>query len=137
SAEKIAQGFVGSITMGTGQFCVNPGLVLAIEGDGLDRFIKAASAALTDISAGVMLNDRICAAYGDGVAELAKHDGVQMVARGESSEGKTGFCGQATLLATTADYFIANPAIQEEVFGPASLIVKCKSSAEIINVVNM
>lgn len=137
SAEKIAQGFVGSVTLGTGQFCVNPGLVLAMEGEGLDRFIKAASAALTDIGAGVMLNDRICSSYGEGVAELGKHDGVEVVARGESTDGKSGFCGQATLMTTTADYFIANPGIQEEVFGPASLVVKCKTIADVMNVVSM
>ncbi len=137
SAEQIAQGFVGSVTLGTGQFCVNPGLVLAMEGEGLDRFIKAASDALADVAAGVMLNDRICSSYGEGVAEFCKHEGVEVVARGEGIEGKAGFCGQATLLTTTAGYFVANPGIQEEVFGPASLVVKCKNLTDILNVVNM
>ena len=136
SAETIAQGFVGSVNLGTGQFCVNPGLVIALEDENLDTFISAASSALADVQAGVMLNQRICEAYTEGLKEYSGHDGVDIISSGGSADGKEGYCGQATLMTTSAAYFLQNTAIHEEVFGPASLIVKCKSKDEILQVIS-
>ncbi len=135
NADGIATGFVGSLTLGTGQFCVNPGLVIAIDDDNLQTFITTASAAVAEVQAGVMLNERICTAYCDGLQEYSSHDGVEVISAGGSAEGQDGYCGQATLMTATADYFLQNTAIHEEVFGPASLIVKCKNKDEILRVV--
>ncbi len=136
NAAAIAQGFVGSVTLGIGQFCVKPGLIIAVEGEGLSTFIKETSALLSQVQAGVMLNERIHGAFGAGINLFRQHDGVELICAGASSEGKDGFCAQATLLSTTADYFLQNPGIHEEVFGPASLIIRCRNHKDVMAVVS-
>ena len=121
--------FVGSLTMGAGQFCTNPGLVLAIEGEGLDAFVAAASAALVEADAGTMLTTGIHDAYTKGVDALASKPGVEEVARGKVGNGITR--GQAALFATTADAFLAEKSLGHEVFGASSVIVKCRDEAEL------
>ena len=56
------------------------------------------------------------------------------MAVGEAPAGKSGFCGQATLLTVSATDFIANHALAEEMFGPASLLVRCRNSGELLAV---
>jgi NADP-dependent aldehyde dehydrogenase len=131
SAEQVAEAFVTSLNMGVGQFCTNPGLVLAIESPALERFIDATSACLAKQPAGVMLNEGIQQAYSNGVAAISSQPGVVKQAVGESHEGKSGFCGQSTLMTVSAVDFIANPELTEEMFGPASLLITCKDLEEL------
>jgi NADP-dependent aldehyde dehydrogenase len=135
NAEKIAEGFVGSLNMGVGQFCTNPGLVLAIEGEGLNRFIDSAADRLAQLPAGVMLNEGIQRAYNENVATIAGQHGVEKKAVGEDQGGKPGYCGQPILLTVSAADFIANPRLTEEMFGPASLVVKCRNLCEMVSAV--
>ncbi|GAB3458337.1 aldehyde dehydrogenase (NADP(+)) [Massilia terrae] len=128
NAAKLAQGFVDSLTLGVGQFCTNPGLVLALEGADLDAFRAAAAAALQPKGAGTMLTAGIHKAYRDGVARRAGIDGVTEVAVG-SAEG-TGCAAQAALYECSAATFLADPALEDEVFGPSSLIIRCRDIAE-------
>ncbi|AUW59636.1 aldehyde dehydrogenase (NADP(+)) [Sphingobium sp. SCG-1] len=124
--------FVGSLTMGAGQFCTNPGLLLAIEGDGLDDFISAAGGALTANVGGTMLTPGIQAAYKKGIETLASHSDVETIARGQAGDGVT--CGQAALFVTTASAFLADEALGHEVFGASSLLVRCRDEAELRDV---
>jgi NADP-dependent aldehyde dehydrogenase len=135
NAEGIAAGFVGSLTLGVGQFCVNPGVALAIQGPALDRFCAAASAALAKVPAGVMLNEGIAAAYQKGTMHLAAQSGVELVGSGEAVGDKAGFCTQAQLFKVTAEAFLANPHLQEEVFGHVSVLVSCVDQAQLLAVV--
>ncbi|WP_346839543.1 aldehyde dehydrogenase (NADP(+)) [Microbulbifer sp. SAOS-129_SWC] len=135
SAESIAAGFVGSLTLGTGQFCVNPGLVLAVEGDGLEQFIAATGEALAKVGAGVMLNKNTRQGYQSGVAKLRDQAGVEQVAAGEAAGEDGGFTCQAGLLTVCAKDFLANRELQEEVFGPMSLVVKCRDRAELLQAI--
>ena len=135
-AESIAKGFVGSLTLGTGQFCVNPGLVLALEGPELQAFIDATAANLGDTASGVMLNDRICAAYREGVDAFTDIEGVEVVARGEPSTNNGGHYCQALLLRTSAENFINRQTLHEEIFGPASLVVACRDEQELLAALN-
>jgi NADP-dependent aldehyde dehydrogenase len=131
SAEQVAEGFVASLNMGVGQFCTNPGLVLAMESPALERFISTTTATMTKQPAGVMLNEGIQQAYNKGVATISGQPGVVKQAVGEALEGKSGFCGQPTLMTVSAADFIANPELSEEMFGPASLLIKCKNLTEL------
>lgn len=135
-AELIAEGFVGSLTLGTGQFCVNPGLVLAVEGEELDRFIQATGDALAKVPAGVMLNKNTQAGYQSGVARLRDQPGVEQVAAGEPAGSEAGFTCQAGLLTVSAKEFLSNHSLQEEVFGPMSLVVKCRDRDELLQAVS-
>jgi NAD-dependent aldehyde dehydrogenases len=126
--EALGTAFVGSLTMGAGQFCTNPGLVLAIEGEGLDAFIAAATGGVSGAQPQTMLTAGIAAAYAKGVEKLAGTPGVETLAKG--GEGNRTH-GSAFLFQTTADKFLADKAIGEEVFGASSVIVRCKDEAEL------
>ncbi|GGA38082.1 aldehyde dehydrogenase (NADP(+)) [Sphingomonas psychrolutea] len=125
--------FVGSLTMGAGQFCTNPGLVLAIDGEGLDAFVTAASHAVVEADAGLMLTTGIHAAYQHGVDALAGRPEVETVARGKAGNGITR--GQAAFFSTTAAAFLAEKALGHEVFGASSILVKCQDEAELARVI--
>ncbi|MDF2600861.1 MAG: Aldehyde Dehydrogenase [Methylobacterium brachiatum] len=71
--EAIGRAFAASLTLGAGQFCTNPGLILAVPGPGLDAFLASATAALRETPAATMLTPGIHKAYCEGVARLAGH----------------------------------------------------------------
>jgi NADP-dependent aldehyde dehydrogenase len=133
-AEAIAQGFITSLTMGSGQFCTNPGLVIAIDSPALDRFVKAATEALSPTQPTVMLTPGIHAAYEKGLAELSSHDGVTLLGRGAESSGK--HCARGALLSIPAGRFIGDEVASREVFGSASLIVRCADIDEVAAVLD-
>jgi NADP-dependent aldehyde dehydrogenase len=132
NAAKLAQEFVDSITLGAGQFCTNPGLVIGLAGEAFDAFRAAAGAALKVKMAGTMLTAGIHKAYQDGVERREGIAGVQLVARG-NPEG-AGCAAQAALYQSDADTYLDNPALEEEIFGPSSLMVSCRDEAELLEV---
>ncbi|MBT9300134.1 aldehyde dehydrogenase (NADP(+)) [Pseudomonas sp. TAE6080] len=125
--EALAQGFVTSLTLGAGQFCTNPGLVIAVQGAALERFISLASEQLKERPAQTMLTPGIFNAYETGVGTLAEH--AQHVASGLAAQGPNQ-C-QAQLFTTHAQDFLANPRLQAEIFGAASLVVQCANDNEV------
>ena len=127
-AEDIAAGFAGSLTLGVGQMCTNPGLVLALAGPELDRFTTAASQALAGGAAVTMLSPGIAGNFQRGVAQLKDQPNVSTVALAPQEEGK----GAPALFVTTGAAFLAQHALGEEIFGPASLVVACKDVAELL-----
>jgi NADP-dependent aldehyde dehydrogenase len=132
-AEAIASGFVASLTMGTGQFCTNPGLVLAIDGAELDRFVKAAVEELANTVAGQMLSSAICSNYDKGVERLKSRSNVLHLANGTAAAGG-GALGRSALFEVNAQHFIADAGLAEEVFGPSSLVIRCRDSAELAQI---
>ena len=83
AAAELGAAFVGSLTLGAGQFCTNPGIVIGIDGPDLDRFTAAARDAVAATPPAPMLTGRIAASYADGVARLAAHPGTELVAHAE------------------------------------------------------
>ncbi|MGV2290150.1 aldehyde dehydrogenase (NADP(+)) [Trinickia sp. YCB016] len=130
--EAIAQGFVDSLTLGVGQFCTNPGLLIALESAELDRFVDAAARGLTQKTAQTMLTAGIAAAYQDGIDARAETADVTRVADGASSDAHC--AARAALFRTTAAQFLANEHLQDEIFGPSSLIVACRDVDELSRV---
>jgi alpha-ketoglutaric semialdehyde dehydrogenase len=129
-AEALGKEFVGSLTLGVGQFCTNPGLVFALDGPELQQFVESASAALKQVQPAVMLTPGIHNAYERGVDELLKHQKLASVARGMESQGK--HCGRAALFATTAADLARHPEVAHEVFGASSIVVRARSEAELM-----
>jgi NADP-dependent aldehyde dehydrogenase len=121
-AERIGREFAGSLTLGVGQFCTNPGLVLAIDGPGLDTFSAAATAALNDMQPATMLSASIASSFRRGVEALKGHASVTTLVRLEHEEHQ----GHAALFRVDGAEFIARKELHEEVFGPASLLVVCR-----------
>ena len=132
NASAIASGFAGSLAMGAGQFCTNPGLVIGLAGEDLNRFIEAASAAISELPAQTMLTEGIHAAYVKGVEGFSANEAVAQTAKGQTSDAPTQ-C-QATLFRTTAKEFLADDSLSAEVFGSTSLVVECGSVEELIAV---
>lgn len=128
----LAGAFVDSLTMGVGQFCTNPGLVIGVAGPQLDAFRAAATAALQLKPAGTMLTAGIHTAYTDAVGIRAGIAGVTLVAHG-SSDG-AGCAAKAALYECDAATFLANPALEEEIFGPVSLLIACQDEGELLAV---
>lgn len=122
-AEAIAQGFAESLTLGVGQFCTNPGLLLALDGPGLQRFIDAALPLLAAKQAGTMLTPGIRSAFEAGAARLREQPGVETLVQ-----------GAAQLCVADAARFMANSLLHEEVFGPAALLLRCRDEAELLAV---
>lgn len=122
----IATGWAGSLTMGAGQFCTNPGVVIAIDGADTDAFTKAATAALEGVGAQTMLTDGIANAYRKGRERIAASTGV--------TEVLTSTCDMRNatpyLYSVTGAEWLGNHELGEEVFGPLGMIITVKDFAE-------
>lgn len=128
-AETLASGFVGSLQLGAGQFCTNPGLILGLDGPRLDRFAEQVGQILIQAEPQTMLTPGIHQAYEEGVNRLSRAEGVKILATGMDSTGPNR-C-QPQLFRTTASHFLANESLQQEVFGACALIVSCQDEAEL------
>ncbi|TDV16511.1 aldehyde dehydrogenase (NADP(+)) [Paraburkholderia caballeronis] len=130
--DALATAFVDSLTLGVGQFCTNPGLVLAIDGPDLKRFAETAAAALAQKQSQTMLTAGIAAAYDDGVNTRAQTAGVEQIAQGAASAAPGG--ARPVLFRAAAELLIGTPSLEDEIFGPTSLIVACRDEAELARV---
>ncbi|MBY4895674.1 aldehyde dehydrogenase (NADP(+)) [Cupriavidus sp. AU9028] len=126
--EQIARDLVDSLVMGVGQFCTNPGLVLAVDGPDLEAFRTAAAAALGAKPAATMLTAGIHAAYEQGISSFGQINGLQQVACGVKGSGPNQAC--PAMFETTAAQFIADHRMQAEVFGPSTVLVRCRDLQE-------
>lgn len=122
----IAVGWSGSLTMGAGQFCTNPGVVVVEDGADADAFEIASAAALSKVAAQPMLTNGIADAYRAGTARTKTTSSVKELVGTESPN-----CEAAPNLFTcSADDWIANENLREEVFGPLGIIVRAKDAAQ-------
>lgn len=129
----LAESFVASLTMGAGQFCTNPGLVIGLDSPDLDAFVATAGKVLEGSKSSTMLTPGIHAAFEKGVGALAGHDAVRTVARGCAGDGANQAVG--ALFETSAEQFLADSALGNEVFGASSIVVRCRDTAELAKVV--
>lgn len=128
AAEELAAAYVGSLSLGAGQFCTNPGIVLAAAGEAATRFIAAVAEALPGIPAQTMLTQGIQSAFAKGAAAIGGLAGARLVGTGA---GGASTCGQAQVYTVSGADFRADPAFGHEVFGPSSIIVVCADLDEI------
>ena len=133
-AEALGKAFIGSLTLGAGQFCTNPGLVIAIDGPDLDRFIAAASAALAASEPATMLSPGIFKAYGEGVATLDAHARAKRLGAGKQTAAPN--AGVSALFGVDADVFARDAALSHEVFGASSMVVRCRDEVELASVLD-
>ncbi|HVI48691.1 MAG TPA: aldehyde dehydrogenase (NADP(+)) [Chitinophaga sp.] len=134
-AEQVAQQYAASITLGTGQFCTNPGLLLALEGEATERFAAALQQQLAATTPSAMLNRSICYHYYENREQLARKTGVETLFAGVSLVEQTQ--GSAALYRVSGKHFTTNQELQQEVFGPASLLVVCSDEEELQQAVQM
>ncbi|WP_310532706.1 aldehyde dehydrogenase (NADP(+)) [Novosphingobium sp.] len=132
-ASRLGADFVASLTLGAGQFCTNPGLVIVHEGGGLEDFLEAARGALDVTMRQPMLTPQIEDAYLDGIASLEWNPAAARVDGGgpvHTSERPGG-----VLFQTTAAAFLNDKAFGREIFGAAAVIVRCSSFEDMHHVI--
>jgi len=127
--EAIANGLAASVTLGAGQFCTNPGLVF-IPDVGSEEFIARMSALMAAASPFTMLTSTICSAYREGTMALNANARVRLVSAGQS--GIQDAAARASLFETDANSFLEDRSLCTEVFGPATLLIKYSSRAQLI-----
>ncbi|MDR7126138.1 aldehyde dehydrogenase (NADP(+)) [Pseudotabrizicola sp. 4114] len=124
--EALAKGWAGSLTMGAGQFCTNPGIAVVIDGPEADAFATAAKAALEPVAAQTMLTDGMAEAYRTGRDRVAAGTGVRSLL--------TTMCdaraATPNLFEVSGTDWLADHMLAEEVFGPLGLIIRVRDAAE-------
>ncbi len=125
SAIDIAKMYAGSITLGVGQFCTNPGLIIGIEGDALEKFATALGDEIKKISGAKMLHPGIAHAFRDKKTLALTQEMVRVVAESEVTENVDEQMGIPIIATTTGETFLNNPVLHQEVFGPYSIIIRC------------
>ena len=133
-ATGIAKNYAGSITLGVGQFCTKPGLIIGIEGDGLQTFIHDLGKAIQQIPPGVMLHPGISKAYAERKSAALLQEDVHLVAESEIRSDGDRQTGLPTIATASGQAFLNNPVLHQEVFGPYSIIIRCKNMIEMIEV---
>jgi NADP-dependent aldehyde dehydrogenase len=129
---EIAAGYAGSLTLGAGQFCTNPGLLFVPEESPL---LPAIADAIRASTGGPMLSKRIFAGYQDAVAEAEAHQGVSELASGMPGEGPWG--ATPHVFSTTLKEFAGDlTALSRERFGPAGLVITYSSAEELLPVLH-
>lgn len=117
---EIGIGWAQSLTMGAGQFCTNPGIAVAQEGEDGDAFLKATAEALAKVSPQTMLTDGIAAAYKSGKERFDMHKNVRTILSGPTAEREA----SPDLFEVSAEDFILDRTLGEEVFGPLGLVIR-------------
>jgi 2,5-dioxopentanoate dehydrogenase len=145
-ATEVAKILAGSITLGVGQFCTNPGIIIAIDNEDLKLFKQILADEIKKVGPEKMLHEGIAKNYAEKKEKAISQDEVDIVYKPEVTAGSrvvqddraagterapsTEISGSPFIASTTARTFISNPILQQEVFGPYSIIVQCSSVQE-------
>jgi 2,5-dioxopentanoate dehydrogenase len=141
---EVAKAYAGSITLGVGQFCTNPGLLIGIDNEDLQEFINSLGDQIAKVPPADMLNTGIFKNYVEKRANMLAQENVEMVAvtqkplEGidhipddfEATKGSLIIPAMPTLASATAQAFLNNPILHQEVFGPYSMVIRCRDIAE-------
>ncbi|MFT3747907.1 MAG: aldehyde dehydrogenase (NADP(+)) [Agriterribacter sp.] len=130
NAEALAKTYAASVTLGMGQFCTNPGLLLAVKSKGLDSFLSLLGKEIEAIIPQKMLHKGIQESFARGLNEALAQKGIQKV--GQSARQPADGEAYPTIASVSAENFLQNPHLREEVFGPYSLVITCDSKAQLI-----
>jgi len=125
-----AQQFAASVTLGVGQFCTNPGMMVTTKSEGYEKFIEDLKSQFQISSGGVMLTKGIQEAFQNGLARHLEDDQVTVLAKGKDGSGVTAVA--PVLLKTDFAAITNNHDLSEEIFGPASVLVEAQSKAELL-----
>lgn len=125
---ELAEGLKQSVTLGTGQFCTNPGLVVGVRGEAFEKFLVRADELFAAAPPGTMLNRGILRGYTEGVERVRRltKRGAGGVAADESRTQATAY-----IFSTDASTFLDRHELGEEVFGPSTLVVGCEDLEEL------
>ena len=130
---ELAKMIAGSITLGSGQFCTNPGLLIGVDNTLLEPFKQCLGEEISAIASSTMLNKRILDNYEQKKSEAIRQNSVISLSNNsDDSENK----GTPLVASVESEVFVTNPKLQEEVFGPYSLVVNCSDRTQLDHVVD-
>jgi len=124
-SESLAKTYASSITLGTGQFCTNPGLIIGIKGNDLTNFISTLANEIVKIEPSCMLHPNIYGAYESNKAKALAQPELSVVANYDT-DVKENYARQA-ITTVEGKTFLANTTLHQEVFGPFSMVVQCEN----------
>ena len=124
-AETIASGYAAALTLGNGQFCTNPGLLIHLDDEIKDSFHASLKNAFTNTKSGVMLAENIEQAYLAGIAARKRLNGLEVMAEG--MEAVAPAQQQPVLFRTTLAEYNSHPELEEELFGPSGIVIETDS----------
>lgn len=128
-ADFWAEQYAGSITAGCGQFCTNPGLILGIESTDLNNFVEKLGKNLSNLAPSVMLSPGIQHQYEASKTEVLEQEGYSEVSK-YNGDLQPNF-GRQQVITVSGANFLQNKNFHKEVFGPFSVVVKCKDKTEL------
>lgn len=128
NAASLAKTYGGSITLSMGQFCTNPGLMFGIESDALDHFLELLGQEIISVKPARMLSASIQRSYTERMDKALSQEGVQY-RQAEVAVGELEALPQ--IASVSGSVFLNNQVLHEEVFGPYSIMVKCKDREEL------
>ncbi|CAM1342501.1 aldehyde dehydrogenase (NADP(+)) [Tenacibaculum aestuarii] len=133
-AENLATTYANSITLGTGQFCTNPGLILGIKSYALDSFISSLAKKIVEINPTCMLHPNIVGAYENNKTKAIAQEGLAVIANYKENTQPN----YASQVVTTVEgkTFLDNPTLHQEVFGPYSMIVQCEDEKQLEEIIS-
>jgi NADP-dependent aldehyde dehydrogenase len=129
--DQIAAGLKNSVTLGVGQFCTKPGIVVGLDDPQTAKFAESFCTLMKQAPAGVLLHAGIQSAYVKGVKEVGQISGVKTTT--SESSGATIGATPAVFL-TSDDAFLANPRLGEELFGPSTVLVTASSREQLLGI---
>ena len=129
-AASIADGLVNSVTLGSGQFCTNPGLILMQDSASTRAFIQSVTEKMAAAPAGTLLNAAIENGVERAVNQTKSNPNITLLTGGAVQTDSAFFCYRNTVLQTTAAAIRADECLQVEHFGPVTLFVLCADDAD-------
>lgn len=129
-----AKVYAGSITLGSGQFCTNPGLILAVKSGGLDRFMYELSIEFIKIDPTCMLHPNIKRSYDQNKQKMENQSGLKTLATIDASLAPN--VGRPAVTTIDGSDFLKNPQLHQEVFGPFSMVVQARDEGELEEILN-
>ncbi|WP_075341643.1 aldehyde dehydrogenase (NADP(+)) [Tenacibaculum agarivorans] len=130
---EIANTYANSITLGTGQFCTNPGLILGVEGEDLTHFMNELGTKIKEVNPSCMLHPNIHSAYESGKQRAIQQEKVNVVGSLDT-EVQTNYASQV-VATVSGKTFLENTALHHEVFGPFSIVVGCENIEELEEII--
>ena len=134
--KEIAEQYAASITLGAGQFCTNPGLLIAVKSPVTDKFKGALGEAIEKIASSTMLTPGISKNYSNLSGEMLEEQGVSVIARSANVNADKANQAAPVVAEVSASSFVVNPKLREEVFGPYSLLVTADYEVQLQQVVD-
>jgi NADP-dependent aldehyde dehydrogenase len=129
-ANQLAQNLFGSFTLGAGQFCTKPGIVLVPKAPEGDAFFTQLKSLVEESKPFTLLTAGIAREYGRAIEARAQH--VPVAATAAVLEPSEAFHAQSKIFSVAVDELIAHPELADEIFGPDTLLVRCDSTADYI-----